>query len=110
MRYASYSCICVYMNITKDLPEDLDLRWEYEDRFQPLDYEHIPFRCRRCHEHGHLYRDCPENNPSNSQKVKEMKYAEGFTKVTRRKRKTKCNQGPEVNKKTSSSNPFDALQ
>lgn len=26
-----------------------------------LDYEGVPFRCRRCHKVGHLFKDCPLN-------------------------------------------------
>lgn len=26
---------------------------------QILDYEYLPFRCHRCHEYGHLAKDCP---------------------------------------------------
>jgi hypothetical protein len=58
-KYTSYARICVYMNISKALPGSVTLEYQDEDWQQTLDYEHIPFRCRRCHEHGHLYRDCP---------------------------------------------------
>ena len=33
---------CVYMDITKDLPEGINLCWDDEDWFQLLDYEHYP--------------------------------------------------------------------
>ena len=26
-------------------------------------YEHIPFHCRKCHEHGHLFQDHTLNDP-----------------------------------------------
>jgi hypothetical protein len=55
-KYTSYARICVYMNISKALPGAVTLEYQDEDWLQTLDYEHIPFRCRRCHEHGHLYR------------------------------------------------------
>jgi hypothetical protein len=58
-KYTSYARICVYMNISKALPGAVTLEYQDEDWHQTIDYEHIPFRCRRCHEHGHLYRDCP---------------------------------------------------
>lgn len=59
-RYTSYARICVYMNITKPLPDYIEL--EYHDEVWPqlIDYEHIPFR-RRCHEYGHLFQACPLN-------------------------------------------------
>jgi hypothetical protein len=46
MTYKSYSHIHVYMDISKYLLEGIKLSWEDEEWFQPLDYEHIPFRCR----------------------------------------------------------------
>ena len=110
MRYTSYTHICVYMDITKDLLEGINLWWDDEGWFQALDYEHIPFRCRCCHEHGHLFRECLENNPKIQQKGKEVKDVDGFTKVSGKKRTAKRNQGPEVNKKPISSNAFDVLQ
>ena len=58
-RYTSYAPICIYLDISKDLPNGIDLTWEDEDWFQAIDYEQIPFKCRRCHEHGNLFRDCP---------------------------------------------------
>jgi len=27
-------------------------------RLQKLDYEEQPFKCRRCHEVGHIYKEC----------------------------------------------------
>ena len=82
MRYTSYAHICVYMDITKELPRGINMIWEDEEWFQSLDYEHIPFRCRRCHDHGHLFRDCREKNHTILQNSKEVKDAKGFTKVT----------------------------
>jgi len=46
-----------------------------------VDYEHIPFRCHKCHEHGHLYRDCPTINREYNQKATVERDHEGFTKV-----------------------------
>ena len=44
MRYVSFAQICVYLDISKDLPENIKLNWHDEVWVQPLDYEHIPFR------------------------------------------------------------------
>lgn len=61
MRYVSFARICVYLDISKELPENIKLTWHDEEWIQPIDYEHISFHCRRCHEHDHLFRQCPLN-------------------------------------------------
>ena len=63
VRYTSYAQICVYMDISKDLPKAISLTWNDEDWLQMLDYKYIPFRSCRCHEHGYLSRDFPLNIP-----------------------------------------------
>lgn len=60
-KYTSYARICVYMNIAEPLPKYIELEYHDEIWQQPMDYEHIPFRCRRCHEYGHLFKQCPLN-------------------------------------------------
>jgi hypothetical protein len=54
-RYTAYARICVYLNISKPLPGTIILDYQDEEWPQTLDYEHIPFRCRKCHEHDHLF-------------------------------------------------------
>lgn len=49
-RYTSYAGNCVYMNITEPLPDCIEVEYHDEVWQQPVDYEHIPFRYRRCHE------------------------------------------------------------
>ena len=51
------------MDLTKDLPKATIMSWEDEDWVQTLDHEHISFQCRRCHEYGNLFRECPMNGP-----------------------------------------------
>lgn len=46
-KYTSYARICVYMNIADPLPEFIEVEYHDEIWQQPIDYEHIPFRCRR---------------------------------------------------------------
>ena len=88
-KFTSYACICVYMNIFSELPEGINLTWDDEDCFQTLDYEYVPFRCRRCHEHEHLYRECPLVATTQGGKPKEDKYVDGFIKVAGRKRQAR---------------------
>ena len=50
-KFTSYARICVFMHIAQALPDVICLSHEDSDWIQPLDYEHILFRCRKCHEH-----------------------------------------------------------
>lgn len=91
------------MNVSRALQElvciNLDLEW-----IQMLDYEHIPFRCCKCHEHDHLFKDCPHNVETTQGKAEDAIDREGFTKVPSKcklgKKPTKhtlTNQGKETN-------------
>lgn len=51
--------ILVRLNPTDGLAKSITLRYKEYVIEQPLDYELLPFRCHRCHEYGHLVRDCP---------------------------------------------------
>jgi len=100
MRYVSYDRICIYLDISKDVPESIKLSWKDEEWIQAIDYEHIPFCCCKCHEHGHLFRECPLNIPLPSpQKNTGEKDADGFEKVNNKKIPTKWNPSPEGKKK-----------
>lgn len=47
--YASYARICVYMDLKQPLPDTVRLYHQDQDWIQVIDYEHVPFRCRKCH-------------------------------------------------------------
>jgi len=49
-----------------------------------VDYEHVPFRCYKYHEHGHLFTDCPLNNTESRTKATVGKDTDGFHKVGNR--------------------------
>jgi hypothetical protein len=72
-KYTSYARICIYMNVATTLPESITISFQDEEWVQPIDYEHISFRCRKCHEHGHLFRDFPQNITQTNNKGKEEK-------------------------------------
>lgn len=58
-RYTSYAHICVYLDILNPLPGELCLVSHDEEWVETIDYEHIPFRCHKCHMHGHIFKDFP---------------------------------------------------
>jgi len=46
--------ILVNLNVREGLGEEIDLSWGSFTHSQILDYENVPFRCRRCHMYGKL--------------------------------------------------------
>ena len=70
-RYTSYTRICVYTNIANPISRLVELEYHKEVWQQTLEYEHIPFRCRRCHEYGHLFKECPLNIEEEEQRNKQ---------------------------------------
>jgi len=97
------------MDISSELLEGMNLTWDDEDCFQTLDYEHVPFRCRRFHEHIHLYREFPLTAKARGGKPKEEKDVEGFTKVAGRKRQARRVVSQETNKKAQTTNRYEVL-
>lgn len=63
----TYAHILVEMDISKGLPAMIKLPSPGGSWIQLLDYEGIPFRCRKCHNTGHLVARC------SSAKVKSKK-------------------------------------
>lgn len=85
-RYTSYARICVFIRLYKALPDSVSLFHDDYEWIQPLDYEHVPFCCHKCHAHGHLFRDCPLNAKANASDPSDMLTQDGFAKVPSRKR------------------------
>lgn len=110
--HTSYAHLCIYFDISQELPEAIELTWEDNEWIQPIDYEKIHFICRRCYEQGHLFHDCLVNRNLGQERAatEGKKNTEGFTKVTNRKRTTRKIVGPEINKKVHTHNRFDVLQ
>lgn len=69
------------MDLSRSLPDEVILEVFNEEWVQTIDYEHIPFRC---HEHGHLFRDCPLSKVENKGKANTMKDTVNFQKVVHR--------------------------
>lgn len=57
----AYARILVHMDLSGGLPEYINIQRRDATRRQMMDYEGVPFRCRRCHKVGHLFKDCPLN-------------------------------------------------
>lgn len=74
------------MDLSRALPDEVILEVYDEEWVQAVDYEHISLRCRKCHEHGHLFRDCPINKREDNLKIDTGKDPEGFTKVGGRRK------------------------
>jgi len=110
-KYTSYARICVEMDLSGALPDEVILEVYDEERVQAVDYEHIPFRCHKCHEHGHLSRDCPLNRREENLNTNKGNDQTGFTKVGGKGkgggRKTQKNTS--VNEKTKIYNNFEIL-
>ena len=109
-RYTAYVRIYVYMDLTKELPKAIRMSWEDEDYLQTLDYKQIPFRCRRCHQYGHMFRDFPTNIPKTTTRKEEEKQDQGFNRVSSRKRGGRKQDNQDAEKKISVSNKFGALE
>lgn len=52
--HSTYACILVDIDASKGLPIEIKLSTPKGFWIQPLDYEGIPFRCRRCFKTGHV--------------------------------------------------------
>ena len=69
--------ICVEVDLEVGLPEAIKIRVGSWTHVQKLDYEQLPFKCRKCHVYGHFAKGCPMN--SEVEKGKE----EGWNQVKR---------------------------
>lgn len=113
-RYTSYARICIFMRLDQALPDSVSLSHYDHECIQPLDYEHVPFRFRKCHAHGHLFRDCLLNAKTSNTDPSNPPTQDGFTKAPSRKR---VNKKPSAGKKPlpdsattpSTSNSFEIL-
>jgi hypothetical protein len=88
-RYTSYARICIEMDVSGALPEAIILEFRDEEWIQSIDYEQIPFRCRICHEHGHLIRECLLNKKQETKNTKAQQDKDGFVKLNHRNRENK---------------------
>lgn len=57
----AYARILVHLDTRGGLQEHITIQWRSSLRKQLLDYEGIPYRCKICHNVGHLFKDFPLN-------------------------------------------------
>ena len=55
----TFARICVEIDLSRPLPDAIEMCAGSFSWVQQLDYETLPFRCRLCREYGHLQRRCP---------------------------------------------------
>ena len=77
------------MQLDKALPDAVSLFHDDFEWIQPLDYEHVPFRCRRFHAHRHIFRDFPLNTQYLGKEAEDKAEPSGFTKVPSRRKHNK---------------------
>jgi hypothetical protein len=107
--YTSYACICMYLNIAKTLPGFIILEYHDKDWTQTIDYEHILFRCRKCHEHGHLFRECLLNVAHKEGNPERGKDKDEFTQPAGKRRQGGRKKPAQVSKDPSTSNQYAIL-
>jgi len=102
------------MHLNKALLDAVSLYHDDYEWLQIIDYEHVPFRCRKCHALGHLFLDRPSNIKSTNTPSMEKSNSDGFTKVPNPK-KTHKNPSTSAKKPVtgtslpSTSNCFETL-
>ena len=72
-KYTSFARICVEMDLSGALSDEVILEVFDEEWIQMVDYEYIPFKRHKCHEYGHILRDCPLRKAENISKTNTMK-------------------------------------
>jgi len=81
------------MNLANPIPDTIELEYHEEIWQQSIDYENIPFRCCRCHTHGHLAKECPitqeEEEIRGPQRNKRESDQEEFQEVRKKKKSNK---------------------
>jgi hypothetical protein len=97
------------MHIAKALPDFICLAHEDLEWIQTMDYDHAPLRCRKCHEHGHLFIYFPKKNQTISLKDATLSDEEGFRTIPTQQRNTQKPHTAAKSKEPSTSNNFQFL-
>ena len=79
-RLMTFARICVELDLSRPLPDAIEMHAGSHSWVQQLDYETLPFRCRLCHEYGHLLRRCPKAKPMDQQPTSPSRIIPGVDK------------------------------
>jgi len=77
------------MDVSGELREAISLEFKDEEWIQSIKYKQIPFRCRRCHEHGNLIRECLLTKKQKTKNTKTQQDEDGFVKPNHRNKENK---------------------
>ena len=111
-----FSCarICVEVDLEKGLPKAVSLFMDGWEHMQKVDYEQLPFKCKKCHEYGHLVkivqRWCKKSWEKTKRKAgNNKKGEEKLLQQQVRYNKRIARKIPKKQKKVSTNNQFEAL-
>lgn len=77
-RVYTFARICVEVDLSKGLPDNIRLIYKQQNWLQGLDYENTAFICRLCRQTRHLQNTCPEAKKANSKKKQKGKQRKGW--------------------------------
>jgi len=102
----SFARVCVEVDLEAGLPEAIKLTIKGWQKFQQVDYEQLPFKCRHCHEYGHFQRNCPKIQDLEAEKTPEEGWQQSKkSKANPKRRGSKGNTQAPVTKETPSTAP-----
>lgn len=74
----TFACMCVEVDLSKALPDQIHLKYKQRCWTQILDYENTAFRCKICRQIGHLQNTCLEAKKDTRRKKKVGKQPKGW--------------------------------
>ena len=82
--------ICVEVDIEKGIPEIVSVCLDGWEHAQKVDYEKLPFKCKKCHEYGHFVKNCLKAVQENTEGTQE----EGWKKAKKGSKRESSNPEP----------------
>lgn len=62
------------VDLEKSVPVVVNLCMDSWTHVQEVDYDHLPFKCKLCHEYGHFAKGCPKGVDSTEKQFGDLKY------------------------------------